>query len=119
MRDFADVLGDGRVSKAIADSGLKRLKIDQAGLEHQDREILRNIIEHYRGGPVGAETLAISIGESVDTLEDFHEPYLIQQGFLMRTPRGRTVTHRAYQHLGIALPNESEEESNEDQRFLF
>ncbi len=121
MRDFADVLGDGRISKSIAESGLKRLKIDHVGLEHQDREILRNIIEHYRGGPVGAETLAISIGESVDTLEDFHEPYLIQQGFLMRTPRGRTVTHRAYRHLGIAIPveNSNTEDSNEDQRLLF
>jgi Holliday junction DNA helicase RuvB len=120
MRDFAEVLGDGEITAAIARQGLERLKIDQVGLEHQDREILRIIIEHYRGGPVGADTLAISIGESVDTLEDFHEPFLIQQGFLMRTPRGRRTTARAYTHLGLPLPEVSgEEDGGEDQRLLF
>lgn len=125
MRDFAEVLGDGVINREIAEQGLARLKIDELGLEHQDREILRNIIEHYRGGPVGADTLAISIGESVDTLEDFHEPYLIQQGFLMRTPRGRRVTDRAYRHLGLPVPaagpagEKIDGEGNEDQRLLF
>lgn len=136
MRDFADVLGSGVITRDVVEQGLKRLKIDSLGLEHQDREILRSIIHHYRGGPVGAETLAISIGESVDTLEDFHEPYLIQQGFLMRTPRGRTVTHRAYSHLGLQIPqtahspdgkahnaagvqSDEDEKKHEDQRFLF
>lgn len=126
MRDFADVLGDGLITSDIVRKGLERLKIDEIGLEHQDREILRNIILNYQGGPVGAETLAISIGESVDTLEDFHEPYLIQQGFLMRTPRGRTVTPKAWEHLGLSAPtggHHSQAEkaggSNEDQRLLF
>ena len=121
MRDYADVLGDGTIGNAIVDEGLKRLGIDEGGLTHQDREILRNIIENYSGGPVGGETLAISIGESIDTLEDFHEPYLIQQGFLMRTPRGRMITRKAYGHLGLEAPAGNEEASagNEDQGLLF
>lgn len=127
MRDYADVLGEGRIDTAIVDEGLKRLRIDDEGLTQQDRDIIRNIIENYSGGPVGAETLAISIGESIDTLEDFHEPYLIQQGFIMRTPRGRTVTQRSYGHLGLKMPTKhsggqpegSEQEGNEDQGLLF
>jgi Holliday junction DNA helicase RuvB len=78
-----------------------RLEIDSLGLERHDREILRIIIERYNGGPVGAETLAISIGESVDTLEDYYEPYLIQAGLIQRTPRGRVVTAFAYEHLKL------------------
>ena len=81
--------------------GLSRLEIDPLGLEKQDRDILRIIIERYRGGPVGAETLAISIGESVETLEDYYEPYMIQAGLLQRSPRGRMVTNLAYSHLGL------------------
>ena len=81
------------------------------GLEEIDREILRTIIKKYSGGPVGAETLAISVGEGIDSLEDFYEPYLIQMGFIKRTPRGRVATALAYEHLRI--------EMNEDQRFLF
>lgn len=101
MRDFAQVAGLDQINAAIIKSSLKKLEIDALGLESRDRLILRTIIESYGGGPVGAETLAISIGESVDTLEDFYEPYLIQAGLLQRTPRGRMVTEKAHEHLGL------------------
>jgi len=113
MRDFAQVWGDGRIDGRIVSKGLSSLEIDSAGLDKLDRELLRTIIVKYRGGPVGSETLAISVGESVDTLEDVHEPYLIQTGFLKRTPRGRMVTEKASRHLRIPLSQ------NEDQRLLF
>jgi len=113
MRDFAQVLGSGVVTLPVVSKGLERLKIDHFGLESHDREILRVIIEHYGGGPVGAETLAISVGEAIDTLEDFYEPYLIQRGFLKRTPRGRMVTPLAYEHLGLKRPD------HENQGILF
>jgi holliday junction DNA helicase RuvB len=108
MRDFAEVLGDGVVTKAIVEDGMDRLKIDPEGLEEHDRAILRTIIEAYGGGPVGAETLAISVGESIDTLEDFYEPYLIQRGFLKRTPRGRVATQAAFRHLGMEISGENQ-----------
>lgn len=118
VRDFAQVVGDGSITRAIVEESLDRLSIDSYGLEQHDRRILRTIIETYAGGPVGAETLAISVGEGMDTLEDFYEPYLIQRGFLKRTPRGRMVTQLAYKHLG--LPHQSEDsESDEDQELLF
>jgi len=101
MRDFAQILGSGKITKEVVVEGLKRLEIDNLGLERHDREILRVIIERYAGGPVGAETLAISVGEAVDTLEDYYEPYLIQAGLLQRTPRGRMVTDMAYKHLNL------------------
>ena len=101
MRDFAQVEGKGLITVDIVDSGLKKLDIDEMGLEKYDREILLSIIQNFGGGPVGAETLAISIGESMDTLEDYYEPYLIQCGLLQRTPRGRIVTAKAYEHLGL------------------
>ena len=104
MRDFAQFSGESAVTLPTVRTGLSRLEIDELGLEKQDREILKIIIERYKGGPVGAETLAISIGESVETLEDYYEPYLIQAGLLQRSPRGRMVTSFAYGHLGIA-PN--------------
>jgi Holliday junction DNA helicase RuvB len=104
MRDFAQFAGAPSITLEVVRDGLKRLEIDALGLEKQDREILRIIIERYRGGPVGAETLAISIGESVETLEDYYEPFLIQAGLLQRSPRGRMVTSLAYGHLGLA-PN--------------
>jgi Holliday junction DNA helicase RuvB len=100
MRDFAEVAGEDAVSAATVRDGLERLRIDSKGLEEQDRRILAAIIDNYGGGPVGAETLAISVGEGIDALEDFYEPYLIQQGYLQRTPRGRMVTESAYTHLG-------------------
>ncbi|MBC6713367.1 Holliday junction branch migration DNA helicase RuvB [Treponema sp. Marseille-Q3903] len=102
MRDFAQIEGKNVITIDIVDNGLKRLDIDEIGLEKYDREILFSIINNFGGGPVGAETLAISIGESIDTLEDYYEPYLIQCGLLQRTPRGRTVTEKAYKHLGLA-----------------
>ncbi|MDR2150671.1 MAG: Holliday junction branch migration DNA helicase RuvB [Spirochaetaceae bacterium] len=102
MRDFAQIQGQNRITRAVVSEGLDRLEIDSLGLEKYDREILRIIIERYAGGPVGAETLAISLGETVDTLEDYYEPYLIQIGMIQRTPRGRVATARAYQHLGKA-----------------
>jgi Holliday junction DNA helicase RuvB len=114
MRDFAQVEGTGRITDRIVCEGLKRLEIDSLGLEKYDREILLSIIQNFGGGPVGAETLAISIGESIDTLEDYYEPYLIQCGLIQRTPRGRIVTDKAYTHLGI-----SGSTRNVDERLLF
>jgi len=111
MRDFAQYSGETSVTLPVVRAGLSRLEIDELGLEKQDREILKIIIERYKGGPVGAENLAISIGESVETLEDYYEPYLIQAGLLQRTPRGRVVTSFAYGHLGIA-PNASNAEGS-------
>lgn len=111
MRDFAQVKGDGVINETIVAEGLKRLEIDEFGLERHDREILKTIITKYNGGPVGAETLAISVGEGIDSLEDFYEPYLIQKGFIKRTARGRVVTPLAYKHLGMEL--------HENQRLLF
>jgi Holliday junction DNA helicase RuvB len=101
MRDFAQILGEGVITKSVVKEGFKKLEIDGLGLERYDREILRTIAEKYGGGPVGAETLAISVGESVDTLEDYYEPFLIQTGLVQRTPRGRILTPAAYEHLGI------------------
>jgi holliday junction DNA helicase RuvB len=104
MRDFAQFSGEKSITLPVVQSGLSRLEIDALGLEKQDRDILKIIIERYKGGPVGADTLAISIGESVETLEDYYEPYLIQAGLLQRSPRGRMVTSLAYGHLGLASP---------------
>ncbi|MDR1363700.1 MAG: Holliday junction branch migration DNA helicase RuvB [Spirochaetaceae bacterium] len=103
MRDYAQVQKLPSITRESVRDGLNRLEIDELGLERLDREILRMIIERYGGGPVGAETLAISMGESVDTLEDFYEPYLIQTGLLQRTPRGRIATSLAYKHLNIEM----------------
>lgn len=108
MRDFAQVLGNGKITQNIVVGGLDNLEIDNLGLEKYDREILLSIIRNFGGGPVGAETLAISIGESIDTLEDYYEPYLIQCGLLQRTPRGRIVTEKAYLHLGLKGNKNSE-----------
>jgi len=118
MRDFAQVLNQGEITVPVLREGLKRLEIDRYGLEKLDREILRVIISRYDGGPVGAETLAISVGEAVESLEDFYEPYLIQRGFLKRTPRGRMVTRLAYEHLKIPIP-QGKPAPDEDQRLLF
>ena len=112
MRDFAQVEGQGRVTRKIVELGLKRLEIDELGLERLDREILRAIILKYAGGPVGAETLAITVGEGVDSLEDYYEPYLIQTGLVARTSRGRVATAAAYRHLNMEIPSE-------DGRLLF
>ena len=120
VRDFAQVLGDGSIGDGIVNESMERLHIDRYGLEDHDRRILKTIILKYDGGPVGAETLAISVGESIDTLEDFYEPYLIQRGFLKRTPRGRVATSAAYDHLNIdAGGNQRDTDSSEDQGLLF
>lgn len=101
VRDFAQVESGGVITQKVADEALERLEVDKMGLDSLDRRMLRSIIEYYNGGPVGLETLAATINEEAVTLEDVYEPYLLQQGFLTRTPRGRCVTRRAYEHLGI------------------
>jgi Holliday junction DNA helicase RuvB len=101
VRDFAQVKGDGIITQSIANQALLRLEVDQQGLDAIDRRMLRSIIEFYGGGPVGIETLAATINEEAITLEDVYEPYLLQRGYLTRTPRGRCVTKRAYEHLGL------------------
>ena len=104
VRDFAQVRAGGVITEAVADEALTRLEVDKQGLDAQDRRMLRSIIEYYGGGPVGLETLAATICEEAVTLEDMYEPYLLQQGYLTRTPRGRCVTPKAYAHLGMAVP---------------
>ena len=106
VRDFATVEGDGVIDVAIADAALQRLEVDSEGLDEMDRRYLLCIAEKFSGGPVGVETLAASLAEERDTIEDVIEPYLIQQGYLMRTPRGRVVTARTYGHLGLAAPDQ-------------
>lgn len=101
VRDFAQVRADGVITKDVADMALSRLEVDKSGLDAVDRRMLRSIIEFYNGGPVGLETLAATINEEAVTLEDVYEPYLLQQGFLTRTPRGRCVTKKTYEHLGL------------------
>lgn len=101
VRDFAQVMNDGIISKEIADMALDRLKVDHLGLDDVDHKYLRGIIERFKGGPVGLESIASSIGEEAMTLEDVYEPYLLQIGFINRTPRGRMVSAKAYEHLGI------------------
>jgi Holliday junction DNA helicase RuvB len=110
MRDFAQVWGDGLITSEIVVRGMSSLDIDSLGLDKLDRDILKTVIENYKGGPVGSETLAISIGEAVDTLEDVYEPYLIQRGLIQRTPRGRTATHLAYQHLDLKQRQSGDEQ---------
>ena len=108
VRDFAQVKAGGVITRKVADEALTRLEVDHLGLDAIDRRMLRSIIEFYNGGPVGLETLAATITEEAVTLEDVYEPYLLQQGFLTRTPRGRCVTRRAYEHLGIDFVGQSE-----------
>ncbi|MBP1758487.1 MAG: Holliday junction helicase RuvB [Firmicutes bacterium] len=102
VRDFAQVKAGGVITKHVADQALTALEVDQLGLDAVDRRVLESIIKYYGGGPVGLETLAATVGEESVTLEDVCEPYLLQTGFLQRTPRGRCVTQRAYEHLGLA-----------------
>ncbi|MBR4991433.1 MAG: Holliday junction branch migration DNA helicase RuvB [Clostridia bacterium] len=108
VRDFAQVKGSGKVDRMMADVALSALEIDGLGLDRTDRRMLESIIRNFRGGPVGLETLAATIGEESVTLEDVYEPYLLQIGFLNRTPRGRCVTPRAYEHLGIPFQGQME-----------
>jgi Holliday junction DNA helicase RuvB len=101
VRDYAQVKADGHISAAVADAALEMLKVDASGFDHQDRRLLLTIMEKFAGGPVGIDSLAAAIGEERDTIEDVLEPYLIQQGFIMRTPRGRVATQNAYRHFGL------------------
>ncbi len=105
VRDYAEVKGDGVIDNAIATSALDMLDVDAFGLDMMDRKLLLAIMQKFDGGPVGVDSLAAAIGEERDTIEDVLEPYLIQQGFIMRTPRGRTVTKNAWQHFGLSMPD--------------
>ena len=115
VRDFALVHGDGLVTGEQASAALKRMDVDALGLDELDRSVLRAIIEMYNGGPVGLETLAAALGEEAVTLEDLCEPYLMQMGFLTRTPRGRCATRLAYEHLGLKAPESASPEDNGQQ----
>jgi Holliday junction DNA helicase RuvB len=104
VRDWAEVKADGRIDRSTADAGLNMLKVDVEGFDNMDRRLLLAIIEKFSGGPVGLDSLAAAISEERDTIEDVLEPYLIQQGFLMRTPRGRIATEKSYMHFGLTVP---------------
>ncbi|MDW4527514.1 Holliday junction branch migration DNA helicase RuvB [Rossellomorea marisflavi] len=104
VRDFAQVKSDGNISSTLSKEALDLLQVDQLGLDHIDHKLLRGIIERFRGGPVGLDTIAASIGEESHTIEDVYEPYLLQIGFLQRTPRGRIVTHLVYEHFQLEVP---------------
>ncbi|WP_322978598.1 Holliday junction branch migration DNA helicase RuvB [Pseudomonas sp. C11] len=104
VRDFAEVRGNGQISQATADQALNLLDVDEHGFDHSDRRLLLAMIEKFDGGPVGLDSLAAAIGEERHTIEDVLEPYLIQQGYMMRTPRGRVVTRHAYLHFGLNIP---------------
>lgn len=104
VRDFVQVQGDGVITGEAARDALDRIQVDRLGLDEVDHKLLKTIITHFRGGPVGLETIAATIGEEAHTVEDVYEPYLMQIGFLQRTPRGRMLTPRCYQHFGVELP---------------
>ncbi len=108
LRDFAQVEGDGTITKELASQALTRLGVDASGLDSMDRKILLAILEKFGGGPVGVETIAASVGEQRDTIEDVYEPFLLQEGFLQRTPRGRTATHRAYTYFNKKAPESAQ-----------
>ncbi len=107
VRDFAQVSGDGTIHREIADHALLQMEVDREGLDVMDRKILRVILEKFHGGPVGVDTISASVSEERDTIEDVYEPFLIQQGFLKRTPRGRVATPAAYRHLGVPPPSDA------------
>jgi Holliday junction DNA helicase RuvB len=107
-RDFAEVKADGEINQQVADAALQLLKVDVRGFDSMDRRLLLTIMEKFSGGPVGLDSLAAAVSEERDTIEDVLEPYLIQQGFLMRTPRGRVATAKAYEHFGLPMPTGAE-----------
>ena len=111
VRDYADIKAEGEINEKIANQALKMLDVDLIGLDFMDRTFLKAIIEKFSGGPVGLDNLAAAIGEEKETIEDVIEPYLIQQGFLMRTPRGRVATSQTYKHFGIAMPKNNNNEN--------
>jgi Holliday junction DNA helicase RuvB len=119
VRDYAQVVGDGVITLEIARKALEQLEVDELGLDENDRRLLRAIIELFNGGPVGLSTLAASLSEEVDAVEDVYEPYLLQLGFLQRTPRGRIATRRAYEHLGIAYTERMPDENGPEQGRLW
>ncbi|MGE7912856.1 Holliday junction branch migration DNA helicase RuvB [Lysinibacillus xylanilyticus] len=107
VRDYAQVLADGMITEGLAKQALELLQVDPRGLDHIDHKLVTNMIERFRGGPVGLDTLAASIGEERVTIEDVYEPYLMQIGFIQRTPRGRVATHLAYEHFGYEYPQQT------------
>jgi Holliday junction DNA helicase RuvB len=113
VRDYADVKGTGRITEDIAKKALAMLDVDPQGFDLMDRKLLEAVIHRFDGGPVGLDNIAASIGEERDTIEDVIEPYLIQQGFLQRTPRGRIATLAAYRHLGVTPPKSASDLFNE------
>ena len=115
VRDFAEVRAQGQITKAIADLALNLLDVDERGFDHQDRRLLLTMIEKFDGGPVGVDNLAAAISEERHTIEDVLEPYLIQQGYMMRTPRGRMVTRHAYLHFGLNIPSRMGEKPSPDE----
>lgn len=106
VRDFAQVKYDGRITREVADFSLNLLDVDKCGLDKNDRQIMQIIIDKFKGGPVGLESIAASLGEDAGTLEDVYEPYLVQNGYILRTPRGRVVSEEGYRHLGLVRPEE-------------
>ena len=117
VRDFAEVQADGIITKEIADRGLDMMEVDNLGLDGVDRTLLSTMITMFGGRPVGLETLAAATGEEPATIEDVYEPYLMQIGFLMRTPRGRVVTDLAYRHLGFEKPEDRQKEDGQGRLF--
>ena len=115
VRDYAQVEGEGFVNQEIADQALNMLKVDVNGFDHMDRRLLLAMVEKYDGGPVGVDSLAATVGEESNTIEDVYEPYLIQQGFIMRTSRGRVATRLTYEHFGMKMPRKSGQESFESE----
>jgi Holliday junction DNA helicase RuvB len=111
VRDYAEVKSDGKVTELVAQQALDMLNVDQLGLDHLDRRLLLMLIEKFEGGPVGVDSLAAALSEERGTLEDVLEPYLIQQGYLLRTPRGRMVTQAAYRHFGMQMPRTNRDTS--------
>ena len=116
VRDFAQVKGSGTIDREIADYALGKLEIDRLGLDNIDRRMLKTIADSYDGGPVGLETLAATVGEEAVTIEDVYEPYLMQIGFLSRTPRGRCITRTACEHLGIDFPSKQDKKNRSGQQ---
>ena len=116
MRDYADIKAGGRITGPVADDALGMLDVDHIGLDLMDRKLLQAIIERFAGGPVGLDNVAAAIGEVRDTIEDVIEPYLIQQGLLQRTPRGRIVTATTWQHFGLAVPSSLRSDDHDDDR---
>jgi Holliday junction DNA helicase RuvB len=110
-RDYAEVRGDGTINKKVADEALKMLEVDEIGLDNMDRRILYTLVNHFEGGPVGLQNLAVAISEDADTIEEVYEPFLIQEGFLQRTARGRVALDRTYRHLNLKKRKPNPQES--------